>query len=147
MGFKVKINIIKNGAFLSPYSNDDEERLEKLSNGVYSVELKDMDARTLQQSKALHLWCRQIADALNANNLYMKGIFGSDIEWTIDLVKTQIVKATIKQIFNIDSTTKLKKREIDDLIDYITIALAKKEIACPEFPSRELWVEKQKLSN
>jgi len=59
----------------------------------------------------------------------------------MDLVKTQIVKATIKKVFDLDTTTKLSRKQIDSLIDYVTVAFASKDIEIPEFPNRELWIE------
>jgi len=44
------------------------------------------------------------------------------------------------------STTKLKRKEIDNLIDFVTIAFGRKGIKIPDFPSRELW-EKEKALN
>jgi len=135
----MEINVDKTGMVLTPYNEHDGEKLENLSNGVYQIDLKDMDVRTLKQNNALHLWCSQLSKLLNANQLYMKGVFGNDIEWTMELVKTQIVKNTIKQVFNISSTTKLKRKQIDELIDYVTITFATKQIEIPPFPSKELW--------
>jgi len=138
----MKINLTKQGGVLYPLSQEDHDGLMKLSDATYYVELSNLDSRTLAQNRALHLWCKQLADLLNSNGLYMQGIFGSDIEWTMELVKTQIVKATMKAIFNIDSTTKLKRKEIDELIDYIVMAFAKKGLVVPEFPSKQLWENK-----
>jgi hypothetical protein len=135
----MKINLIKEGNTLYPYSEEDEERLSKLSNAVYSVDLKNMDLRTIKQNRALHLWCRQIADLLNSKGLYLTGVFGNKIEWSLSLVKEQIVKATIKKVFGIDSTTKLTRKEIDDLIDFITEAFGTKGVVIPPFPNKELW--------
>ena len=140
----MKINIQKQGIFLCPYSENDEEKLSKLSNGIYQIDLKDMDIRTLKQSASLHLWASQISKILNKNSLYMTGVFGNKIEWSGELVKTQIIKATIKKVFDIDSTTKLKRKEIDEMIDFVTIAFASKGVEIPMFPSRELWNENKK---
>ena len=63
--------------------------------------------RTVKQNAAIHLWCTQIAKVLNANSLYMVGVFGNSIEWSMSLVKEQIIKATIKKVFDIDSTTRI----------------------------------------
>ena len=122
-----------------PATEADIEKWSRLSNAEYIVDVRNMDQRTAQQNRALHLWCKQIADTLNAHGLYMIGIFGNPIEWTMELVKTQIIKATIKKIFNVDSTTKLTRKDIDQLIDYVTAALALKGVEVPPFPSRELW--------
>jgi hypothetical protein len=136
----MKITLKKERGALLPYSDEDYELLQKLSDAVYVIEIKNIDMRTVQQNKAIHLWCSQIADVLNKNNLYMTGIFSNDIEWSMNLVKEQIIKNMIKLLFKIDSTTKLKRKEIDVLVDHIVYIFGeKKGIAIPRFPSRELW--------
>jgi len=135
----MKITVIKQGNILYPNSEEDLEKLNKFSNAIYEIDIKNLDLRTIQQNRALHLWCKQIAELLNSKALYMTGVFGSKIEWTMLLVKEQIVKATMKQIYSIDSTTKLQRKEIDGLIDYITKAFGTRGVEIPPFPSRGLW--------
>lgn len=138
----MKITLQKIKGTLVPYSDEDMERLNKLSDAVYQIDIKNMDMRTVRQNSALHLWATQIADTLNANNLYMTGIFGNDIEWSMELVKTQIIKSLIKKLFGIDSTTKLKRKELDTLINTIILIFGeKKKVTIPDFPNRELWNE------
>ena len=139
----MKIAIKKIGDVAVPASEAALDMWNKLSDAIYEVDIKNMDMRTLAQNSALHLWASKIAEVLNANNMYMTGVFGNDIEWSMELVKTQIIKATIKKVFDINSTTKLKRKEIDNLIDFVTIAFGRKGIKIPDFPSRELW-EKEK---
>jgi len=139
----VKITFKKERGQLIPYSDEDYEQLSKLSDAVYQVDVKNMDMRTVKQNSSLHLWAQKIADTLNENNLYMTGLFNNDIMWTMQLVKEQIIKGLIKQLFNIDSTTKLKRKEFDTLIDTITVIFGeKKGIKIPSFPSRDLWNDK-----
>ena len=135
----MKITIRKIGDVAAPATEADREKWEKFSDAEYIVDMKNLDQRSSAQNRALHKWCQQIAGTLNAKGLYMTGIFGNPIEWTMDLVKTQIIKATIKKVFDIDSTTKLKRKEIDELIDYVTIALGRRGVEIPPFPSKELW--------
>jgi len=135
---KITLKKSSRGALL-PYSDKDYEILQKLSDAIYTIDIKKLDTRSAAQNRSLHLWCAQIAKVLNANSLYMVGVFGNDIEWTMELCKTQIIKATIKKVFGIDSTTKLKRKEIDEMIDYITIAFARKSVEIPSFPSKKLW--------
>jgi len=139
----MKIALKKIGDLAIPESEADKEKWDKLSDAVYEVDIKNMDMRTVQQNKALHKWCSLIAEVLNNHNLYMTGVFGNEILWTMDLVKTQIIKATIKKVFDIDSTTKLKRKEIDQLIDFITIAFANKSVEIPPFPNKKLWEEEK----
>jgi len=139
----MKIAIRKIGDLAIPDSEADKEKWDKLSDAVYEVDIKNMDIRTVQQNKALHKWCSLIAEVLNSHNLYMTGVFGNEILWTMDLVKTQIIKATIRKVFDIDSTTKLKRKEIDRLIDFVTIAFANKGVEIPPFPNKKLWEEEK----
>ena len=138
----MKIVFKKLGDILVPSSENDMAMLNKFIDAEYELDFKNMNSRTAAQSRALHLWCTQIANVLNNNNMYMTGVFGNDIEWTMDLVKSQIIKATIKKVFNINSTTKLMRKEIDQLIDFVTIAFARKGVEIPPFPSKELWKDK-----
>lgn len=140
----MKITLKKIGDILVPDSDADLDKLNKFSDAVYEVDMKNLDSRTMAQNRALHLWASKIAKILNANSLYMVGVFGNKIEWSMELVKTQIIKATIKKVFDIDSTTKLKRKEIDEMIDYVTIAFSSKGVEMPSFPSRELWNEIKK---
>jgi hypothetical protein len=136
----MKIQLRKERESLLPYSDEDYELLQKLSDAVYVVEIKNLDMRTVQQNKAIHLWCSQIAEVLNKNNLYMTGIFSNDIMWSMSLVKEQIIKNMIKLLFKIDSTTKLKRKEIDALVDHIVYIFGeKKGIKIPDFPNKKLW--------
>ena len=135
----MKINLVKQGSTLYPLSQEDEDRLDKLSNATYTVNISNLDLATRQQQKSLHLWCTWIANLLNENSLYMVGIFGNKIEWSMPLVKEQIIKATIKKVFGINSTTKLKRKEIDEMTDYVTQAFGLRGVEIPEFPNRELW--------
>ncbi len=138
----MKITLTKYKGNLVPHSEEDREKLDSFADGAsYVCDIKNMDTRTLKQNSSIHLWASQIAKLLNSKGLYMKGVFGNDIEWSMDLVKTQIIKATIKKVFDLDSTTKLSRKQIDSLIDYVTIAFAHKGIEIPAFPNRELWLE------
>lgn len=138
------ITIKKIGDVAVPATEADAEKWHKFSDAEYVVDMKNLDSRTSAQNRALHLWCAQIAQVLNENNMYMTGVFGNEIEWTMELCKTQIIKATIKKVFDVDSTTKLKRKEIDNMVDFITLAFGKKGVEIPKFPSRELWEEKEK---
>jgi len=141
----MKIQVIKEGNTLYPYSEDDEERLQRFSNAVYVIDIKNLDIRTTKQNSALHLWCKMIADTLNSKGMYMTSVFsGHKIEWTMELVKETIFKPAMKAVApGISSTTKLMRKELDAVIDVVTSAFASRGIEVPKFPSRELW-EKEK---
>ncbi len=106
----VKIAIKKIGDVAVPASEAALDMWNKLSDAVYEVDIKNMDMRTLAQNSALHLWASKIAEVLNANNMYMTGIFQNEIMWTMESVKLNIIKATISKVFGISSTRKLKRK-------------------------------------
>ena len=139
----MKITLRKEYGNLIPYNEESAERLNKLSNAVYECDIKNMDERTIQQNKALHVWCKKISDLLNSKAMYAQGIFGNDIIWTMTLVKELIVKQTISKIFGVSSTTKLKRKEIDELVMYVTKAFGLKGVQVPEFPNKEAWEEEK----
>jgi len=140
----MKITLTKQGLTLYCHNEESEEKLNKLSDAIYEIDIKNLDMRTVAQNRALHLWCKQISEALNAANIYMQGVFKSEIEWDMTLVKEVIIKRTIKKVFSIDSTTKLKRKELDQMIDFIVLALAS-SIEVPEFPNKQLWDEKKEI--
>jgi len=137
----MKINIIKQGISISPASEEDMKLLDKLSDATYQVDFKNLDSRTNQQNKALHLWCKQIAYLLNKAGFYLEtSILRDSIEWDMQLVKEHLIKNTIKTIFSKTSTTQLTKKELNELIEVITAGLsARAKIEVPPFPNKELW--------
>ena len=137
----MKLAVKKIGDILIPVSDADKEKLCKFSDAEYIIDMKNLDSRTSAQNSALHQWCTDIAKLLNEKELYMIGVFGHKIDWSMDLVKSQIIKATIRKVFDVNSTTKLMRKEIDQLIDYVTAAFATKGVEIPPFPSKQLWEE------
>ena len=141
----MKITLKKIGDVAIPSTEADREMWQRFSDAEYEVDMKNLDSRTSAQNRALHLWCDKIANTLNKNNLYMTGLFQNDIEWTMDLVKTQIIKSVISKTLGINSTTKMKRKDIDQLVDYITLVFGQSfGIQIPDFPSRELFNEQPK---
>ena len=69
----------------------------------------------------------------------MGGIFNETIEWNMELVKLQIIKRTIKKVFDKNSTTKLTRKEVDGMIDYIVNAFIGTDVIIPEFPNKDAF--------
>ena len=136
----MKINLIKRNGRLIPYADDDISKLDKFDDGaIYIVDIKNGDVRTLKQNNALHLWAELIAKELNSKNVLMGGIFKETIEWKMELVKIHIVKATIKKIYDLNSTTKLTRSQVDGMIDYVVNAFIGSDVIVPPFPNKEIF--------
>ena len=100
-----------------------------------------MEPRTLQQNKALHLRCKQIADALNEAGLPMQKVLKPSIEidWTPENVKEYLWKPIMKALYVKESTTELSKSGEIDHIDRTLIRMLgeKFHIELPPFPSED----------
>jgi hypothetical protein len=131
----MKIAIKIEHGYIVPYSSDDVEKLKTFDSGIYEVDIKNMDLRSLAQNRALHLWCSQIAYTLNNSGLYVSQIIKAETEWNMNKVKENIFKAVVESLYDKKSTTKLNKNEFDKIIDTITLALGNKGISVPPFPS------------
>ena len=138
----MKINLIKTDGAFYPYSPADEEVYLKLSDAVYQVDIKNMDLRSIKQSSSLHLWCSQIAEDLNKAGVYMKSPFSkTTIEWDMLKVKENIFKPALKAITGKDSTTKMHKKELNDVIDLVCMGVGRRGVTLREFPNKKLWDE------
>jgi hypothetical protein len=141
----MKIVIKKEYGQILPYSEEDRVKLDKFEDGVaYVVDIKNFDLRTAKQNNALHLWCQQIADTLNAHGLYVGDVIKTESEWNMEKVKANIFKSAMMSLYDKKSTTTLNRGEIDGIINVIAHALGKKNVVVPPFPERSLWEESKK---
>ena len=82
-----------------------------------------------QQMKALHLYCSNLAEALNAKHFDMRAIIRQDVEiaWTGYSVKEYMFRPLMKAKFGKTSVKQLfKSKEIDDIVDIITKLIAER---------------------
>lgn len=134
----MKITFKKEFNQLIPYSLEDKEKLESMSDGaVYEVDIKNMDIRTLKQNASLHLWCTQIASSLNDSGLYVSDVLKVETQWNMERVKENIFKPVVEMLYGKKSTTKLNKDEFENIIDSVVLAFANKGIQIPLFPNKD----------
>lgn len=99
--------------------------------------------RTDTQNAAIHVFCREIAEALNDAGFEMEvksDVLKSPVEvpWTMESVKELIWRPV--QMANYPdkkSTTKLERTEVSEVAEVITRYLAEKKGVVAHFPSRE----------
>lgn len=98
-----------------------------------------MAQRTAQQNKSLHLFCKQVADELNAQGLTVQEVlskFTMEIDWTPEAVKDLLWKRAQKAYLKKKSTTELDKLEVDPVYEHINRFLSQPGIAIHvPFPS------------
>lgn len=102
--------------------------------------------RTVQQNRALHLWCEQLAQTLNDSGHDMRRTLkpAIDIPWSGETVKEYMFKPIMRAQLNKQSTTQLTTKEIDEVLNTISKHLGETIGVYQEFPSVEQLIrEKQ----
>lgn len=103
--------------------------------------------RTLQQSKALHLYFSHLAEILNDNNLDMRKVLkpSINIPWTAKSIKEHLWRPIMKIQLGKDSTTELTTKEIDEVYDVINKHLGEQFGITVEFPSIESLINESRI--
>jgi hypothetical protein len=95
--------------------------------------------RTKQQNNALHLYCRNLATALNDAGYDMKKTIKQevDIPWSDDLVKKFLWRPIQKAITGKDSTAHIKKEQYNEIYQVLNRHLSDKFGVSVPFPQAE----------
>lgn len=86
------------------------------------------DKRTLQQNKALHKFFELLANDLNSAGLDMKRTLKEsiDIPWTPTTVKDWLWRPIQEAMLNIESTSELDKKQINEIYQVLTKHLSER---------------------
>lgn len=99
--------------------------------------------RTLKQNSSLHLYCKQLADELNAQGVTVQILlknFKMDIDWTPEAVKELLWKQALKAIYKKDSTTELTTAEVSNVYEHINRFTSQVGVGL-DFPSSDDGLE------
>lgn len=98
-----------------------------------------MQSRTPEQNKALHLYLRELADALNAAGYDMKAVLkpGVEIPWNQDMVKEFLWRPIQKVMTKVESTADLNKLDVSEIYKVLDRHISSKFGVHVEFPSDE----------
>lgn len=127
-------------------------KFEKLVSGGHKIELKQLTRkRSLNQNRALHLLFTNISDQLNelGETFIYRGWKGEEMEmsFTPELIKNSLWRPIQRTLFNIESTTDLDTKMINQILDIITKFFAEKGIPIV-FPSQfELYLKQLNEQN
>lgn len=106
---------------------------KRLNEIAATIELKAVKMnRSSAQNRALHLFFTQVSEQLNDIGIpfVYRGLKGMEFEmqWNAELFKTFTWKPLQKAMFGIDSTTKLKRNQIDPIFETINKFFAERGI-------------------
>lgn len=136
----MKILFKKEGNFLIPFNQKENEKISKLKDGNYQVEINNCDIRTISQNSAMWLFANMVAASLNNagatfDKLLKQNKYSAEIEWNKDLVIDMLWKPIQVAVTNKKSTTQLEKSEIDKVYDalnrYLTVRVGIDHIPFP----------------
>lgn len=107
------------------------------------------DLRTKKQNDSLHLWFDQLAQTLNDAGLDLRVVLKPEAElpWNRVLIKELLWRPIQKIVTRKKSTTRLTRKEMNDIHKIIETHLAKKFGVLVDFPSIETLINKNDTEN
>lgn len=111
------------------------------------METKEEKIRTLQQSKALHLYFTQLAEMLNQSGLDMRKVLKPSISipWTPQTIKENLWKPVMEFQLQKSSTTEMTTKDIDEVYDVINKHIGEQFGISIEFPSQESLINNSRI--
>ena len=102
--------------------------------------------RTISQNKSLHLYCEQVAVALNDAGYDVRTFFRDDfvVPFSQHIVKDNMWRKIQKAITGKESTTKASKKEYIEIYEHMNRLLADKGIHVP-WPSNDNLMNSQRV--
>lgn len=130
-----------------PFLMEDDEMIPLEPDKVYEVVEKRLDKRTVQQNRALHLYCKQVAEALNNAGLTVTMVLKPEIQFSMITVKEQMLKPILTALRGKESTTQTTTQEINDVYDVMNKALSEKFGVNVPFPSIDSMLFEEQLND
>lgn len=111
------------------------------SQCCHSGESEEEKQRTRQQQKAIEVYCRELAKALNNAGYDQKKVFaamkeGVEIPWSQESCKESLFKPIMQAVLKKDSTTELDTSEVSRVYDVLNRFTAERFGISVLFPSR-----------
>lgn len=99
----------------------------------------DDKQRTILQNASLHLYCTNLANALNDAGLDMKKTLKPEIEipWTCQSVKDHLYKPILKSLTGKDSTIDMDTKDPSMVYEILTRFMGEKHGITVEWPDKE----------
>lgn len=108
------------------------------------VDLKTGKQRTLTQNACLHLYCTQLADALNDAGLDFRQTIreGVDVPWSPELAKDFLWRPIQKAVTGKESTTKPERQEYSQIYDVLNRHISGKFGLFVAWPSKDTLADR-----
>lgn len=129
--------VINSQAAFDGYLDHLKDQWEK--HKYLRVDMKIGKQRSLTQNKCLHLYCRQLADALNDAGLDFRQVIkdGVDVPWSPDMAKNYLWRPIQKAITKHESTTKPERAQYSEIYDVLNRHISAKFGIFVPWPSKD----------
>ena len=109
---------------------------------------KQLRQRTLAQNRALHLYYRKLAQALNEAGLEMKKVLklGIEIPWTEESIKNHLWRPIQKSLIGVVSTKDQNKGDVSLVYETLNRHLGEKFGVFVPFPSEAQLLEAEEAT-
>jgi hypothetical protein len=101
----------------------------------------ESNKRSSAQNRALHKYCKMIAEQCNNAGYIHVGKTRIQMPFSMRVVKYSYWSEVMYELYGYDSTTKLKKNELDPIIDSLSLTFGELGIHV-EFPSWQGFLNK-----
>jgi predicted GTPase len=139
---------VQNQAIAALRATEEDRKKYPLINWTYldKVKIRKAKQRTPDQNDSLHLFCTQVADALNDSGYDVQEVIKHqmDVPWNMFLVKELIWRRPQEKYLGKKSTTKLSVNEVTKIYDIVNRYLSRFGIHVP-FPSEEEMIRQAEM--
>lgn len=121
-----------------------QEKILKIIGAELISARKQTSRRTRKQNNSIHLYFRQLADALNASGYDMKKTLRAeiDIPWSEYSVKESLWRPTQEVLYGKESTKELTTEDVSKIYDIVDRAISERTGVHVPFPDIELLLGK-----
>ena len=129
---------------MTPETAEDIKTMTRTVNRLMDAKDKPL-ARTVKQNSALHLYCKMVADDMNAAGYDAQTVISLPISLTGDIVKDSIFKAIMSAMYHDKTSTKeLNTKQFTKVQLNMERAIAEKFQITTPFPCDESLSEEQR---
>lgn len=123
----MKINLRLRNGRLTPADEEARELLDTFQDADYvQIDIKNMDKRTILQNKLIHQFCKNVSIELQRQNIGLNSVLKHDTPVSMLAVKELMFKSVVLSLYGKNSTTKLRKSELNLVFDTLILVLGQK---------------------
>jgi len=99
-----------------------------------------------QQNKSLHVYARQLAEALNAGGYDVRTTIKVEVDFTEETVKEYMIKPIMKALYpDLTSTTELDPKQVQQVYENLNRLTSEKFAVGVDWPSLDSMINESRI--